>query len=111
MNDNNTYITLNEVKNETLAKLTWREIGTLGLYNVGVSTYRGELKTRCRGFKRHTNDNVTYWFEDEKHRLEFTRIQSDDDTTHWAERTYNKETEKYEQYALGINGVDFIRSK
>lgn len=42
-------IKVNEIKNETIAKLTRDEIGKLGLLNVGVYTYKGTLKCRVKG--------------------------------------------------------------
>lgn len=42
---------INEIKNSTIAKLTAEEVGTLGLLNMGVMTYNGELKARRQGYK------------------------------------------------------------
>lgn len=44
-------IKANEIKNETIAKLTRDEIGKLGLLNIGVYTYKGTLKCRVKGLK------------------------------------------------------------
>ena len=101
----------NSVKNSTLAKLTKGEIEDLGLVNHGVGLYRGDLKTRYNGMKRQSEDGITFWFEDEAARIEFTEIVSTDPEgrREWATRIYNKRLERYETWPLGIVGCYYIR--
>lgn len=111
-------IAIDRVKNSTLAKLTKDEIGDLGLCNVGVGLYRGDLKTRYNGMTRKTNDGVTFWFESKsgKSRIEFTEIKNEDDDglRHWACRLWvcdaeDKSSGHYETYPLGIAGCPYFR--
>lgn len=105
-------INSNNISNNTLAKLTRDEIAVLGLQNIGVGLYRGDLKTRYNGMSRKSEDGVTFWFESEKRRIEFTEIVSTEDgVRYWAQRTWNKEFEGYETWPCGegIYGCNFFR--
>ena len=107
----NTYIQeqMDRVKNSTIAKLTSEEAQNLGLANIGFGFYRGELKTRCNGIKRTTEDNITFTFETPSVRLEFTELVRTGETREWAARIWNKNREHYETYPMGITGCDFLR--
>lgn len=105
---------IQNIKNETLHKLTKEEIGDLGLCNEGVGLYRGELKTRCNGIKRTSEDGITFSFEGTARRIEFTEIVSNEmednfPVRHWAARIWNKVSNSYETYPMGIAGCDYIR--
>ena len=100
---------INRIENSTLAKLTAAEIGALDLCNYGVGLYRGELKTRYNGMKRTSSDGVTFSFEGTAKRIEFTEIVSEDEQRHWAARIWNKISEDYETYPMGIVGCGFFR--
>ena len=104
---------IQEIKNETLHKLNREEIVILGLVNKGVGIYRGDLKTRYNGVKRQSNDGITFWYEGESFRMEFTEIESEEvdgfPVRHWAARIWNKKRNAYETYPMGIMGCDFFR--
>ena len=101
---------IDRIKNSTLAKLTAGEIGVLGLCNEGVGLYRGELKTRYNGMSRKTEDGITFTFEGEESRIEFTKIVTENCAEkHWAARIWNKVSESYETYPMGIFGCRFFR--
>lgn len=101
----------NEIKNETIAKLTRHEIGILGLNTVGIYTYKGELKSRLRGLKTtlKTDEQVNY--ESETVRWEMVKIVSSNDegTNEYALRCYNKEKEQYEEFYQVLIGCEFFR--
>lgn len=101
---------INSIKNETLAKLTAEEIGELGLLNLGVMTYRGELKSRRQGFKTEkvseiqTNFNhIGYPFT-----VEFIKIQQTGDTEEWAMRVYYPD-KGYNIHLIPLAGIDFLK--
>ena len=107
---------IDRVENKTLAKLDRNEIGALGLCNEGVGLYRGDLKTRYNGMKRQTNDGVTFWFEAESVRIEFTEIApvENEDARQWAARIYVFDNEEkteghYQTYPMGITGCGYFR--
>lgn len=106
---------IQNIKNETLHKLTAQEIGELGLCNEGVGLYKGELKTRFNGMKRTSEDGITFTFEGTVAKIEFTEIDSgDSEERHWAARIYRKPTRpnevgRYETNPMGIIGCDYIR--
>lgn len=101
---------IDRIKNSTLAKLTTEEIGVLGLCNEGVGLYKGELKTRYNGMPRKTEDGVTFTFEGTARRIEFTKLVTENsDEKHWAARIWNKVSESYETYPMGISGCPFFR--
>lgn len=103
-------ININRIGNPTLAKLTTEEIGALGLCNEGVGLYKGELKTRYNGISRKTEDGVTFTFEGTASRIEFTELVTVNSAEkHWAARIWNKVSESYETYPMGITGCPFFR--
>lgn len=77
-------IKANEIKNETIAKLTRDEIGKLGLLNIGVYTYKGTLKCRVKGLKTTMK-------------------------TEYAIRCYNKIKDEYEEFYPVLIGCDFFK--
>lgn len=100
---------IQEIKNSTLAKLTSKEIGDLGLCNYGVGLYRGDLKSRYNGMRRQTNDGVTFWYEGEARRIEFTELESAEEYREWAARIFDKTRNEYETFPMGIAGCGFFR--
>ena len=107
----NTLLTdINKVKNETLHKLTWQEIGELGLNNYGVFTYHGELKTRRQGYKREVINEWQINFKaSNEYRLEFIKIQQTSENTDWALRVYNEQLETYNVQFNILAGIDFLK--
>lgn len=102
---------INKIRNSTLAKLTAEEVGALGLCNEGVGLYKGDLKIRYNGMSRKTDDGVTFTFEGTARRIEFTRLASEnsDEEPHWAARMWDKVSESYDTYPMGITGCPFFR--
>lgn len=97
------------IKNSTVAKLTSEEAQILGLANIGFGFYKGELKTRYNGMKRQSEDGVTFFYESEALRIEFTELVSDTEERHWAARLWQKDRECYSTLPMGIMGCDFFR--
>lgn len=104
---------IQNIKNSTLAKLTAKEIGELGICNYGVGLYKGELKTRRAGVTRKSEDGVVFTFEYNVVRYEFIALPSTDEMywegKHWALRIFDKLAGKYTEYPTGIIGCEFIR--
>ena len=105
---------INRIENSTLAKLTAKEIGALGLCNYGVGLYKGELKSRRNGLKTIKVSEKEIHFEGTVSRIEFVQIVSDGSEKHWAARIFRKpsypnEIGKYDTYPMGIFGCDFIK--
>lgn len=102
-------IKVNEIKNETLAKLTRVEIGNLGLVNCGCYTYKGSLKSRVKGLKVTMRTESQVNFESESNRWEVIKIVALGDVDEYAIRLYNKERESYEEFYPILIGCDFFR--
>lgn len=100
---------MERIQNSTIAKLTSEEAQNFGLANIGFGFYRGELKTRYNGMKRTSTDGVTFCYEGEAFRIEFTELQSDTEERNWAARIFNKAQNHYEVYPMGIAGCGFFR--
>lgn len=101
---------INNIKDETIAKLTNEEAQVLGLANIGFGFYKGELKTRYNGMKRVAKNEKTFVFEGTHLRAEFTKLADEEERPCWAMRIFNKERNGYETYPMGIYGVYFLRA-
>ena len=105
-----TYLDINRVQNATLHKLTWSEIGELGLNNYGVFCYHGTLKTRKQGFKKEiVNEWQTNFIASNNYRVEFVKIEQTDDEPNYAMRVYDTELETYTVHINVLLGCDFFK--
>ena len=100
---------INEIKNETIRKLNWREIGQFGLNNFGVYTYHGNLKTRKQGFKREAVSDWQTNFVGTGCRIEFIRIEQTSEDTNYAVRAYDTEHEEYIKSFNVLFACDFFK--
>lgn len=100
---------MEKIQNSTVAKLTSEEAQLFGLANIGFGFYKGELKTRYNGVKRTSTDGVTFSFEGESFRIDFTELVSNTEERHWAARIYNKEQKHWEVFPMGITGCGYFR--
>lgn len=98
------------IKNSTIKKLDMHEIAELGLYNHGIYTFKGQVKSRVKGLK------VTYRADDEVHfegdHLRWEVIQivatNDEGVNEYAIRCFSKDKNEYVVYMI-LSGVDFMR--
>lgn len=100
---------VNTIKNETIRKLNWREIGDFGLINYGVITYHGQLKTRKQGFKREVVNDWQTNFVGIGCRIEFVRIEQTSEDTDYAMRIYDMERETYIDTLNMLFGCEFFK--
>ena len=99
---------MNQIKNETIAKLNREEIGALGLYNHGVMTYKGILKSRRTGMKvKRVNDYQTN-FSYDNYVAEFIRIQQTLLEPEYAMRLFDKKKGEYIRFTP-LFGVEFFK--
>lgn len=101
-------INVDAISNKTLSKLTWREIGDLGLSNCGIFCYHGQLKTRKQGFKRAVVNERETVFEAESYRVEFIRIEQTDEDPNYAMRVFEK-GKGYQMMVSPLVGVEFFK--
>ena len=107
-------INIQNIKNNTIAKLTADEIGELGLVNYGVMTYKGQLKSRVKGYKtERVGDSEVHFIDDDPEygRTEFQFIRIDDggdETEHWAMRIYSGGL-YFDSVYSPLNGLRFFR--
>ena len=102
-------MTHNELKNSTIAKLDRNEIGFFKLYDSGVYTYKGTLKSRKAGYKTSKVSDYQTNFYDDEHRIEFIRIQSLGDEEEYAMRVFNIADNNYYKSFPILAGCDFFR--
>ena len=102
-------IKANEIKNETIAKLTRDEIGKLGLHNIGAYTYKGTLKCRVKGLKATMKTDEKQFFESDNVRWEAIKIVATCDETEYVIRCYNKTKDKYEEFYPVLMGCEFFK--
>lgn len=102
-------INVNEITNESIAKLTFIEIGNFGLSQAGINTYRGTLKSRVKGFKTTLRTDAQTNFESETARYEAIKIVATEDKDEYAIRYFNKEKNSYETFFPAIWGCEFFK--
>jgi len=98
----------NQIKNETIAKLNREEIGTLGLYNRGIMTYKGTLKSRRNGFKTIKVNDIQTNFENDAYKIEFIKIEKMHDEDEYAMRLFNNESNEYVTF-MPLLGIEFFK--
>ena len=100
---------IQNIENKTIAKLTADEIGELGLLNHGVMTYRGELKTRVKGFKTVNSGAERHFYDEEGNHAEFFKIVStEEDVDHWAMRIWLYQ-KGYSEDLTPLFGLKFLK--
>lgn len=102
-------IKANEIKNETIAKLTRVEIGKLGLLNVGIYTYKGVLKCRVKGLKTTVKTDEKQFFENDSVRWEAIKIVVTCDEPEYAVRCYDKIKDEYEEFYPALLGCGLFK--
>ena len=102
-------INANEIKNETIAKLTRDEIGKFGLYNVGIYTYKGVLKCRVNGLKTTVKTDEKQFFENDSVRWEAIKIVTTCDEAEYVIRCYDKMKDEYEEFYPMLFGCNFFK--
>jgi len=100
-------IDVNRINNSTIAKLDRNEIGTLDLYNSGVYTYKGQLKSRKQGWKTVIVNSYQTDFVGEYTTLEFIKIVPLGDEPEYAMRVREK-TGYMSSYPI-LWGCDFFK--
>lgn len=102
-------IKANEIKNETIAKLTRNEISNFGLLNVGIYTYKGKLKCRVKGLKTTVKTDEKQFFEDDNIRWEVIKIVATCDEAEYAIRCYDKIKDEYKEFYPVLIGCNFFK--
>ncbi len=95
------------VLNETIKKLTSKEIGSLGLYDQGIYTYKGVAKSRVKGLKTTFKTDSEIHYESEFCRWEV--IKTADDYDGHAIRCFNKVRNEYETFYEVLIGCNFMK--
>lgn len=99
-----------EIKNETIKKLTMKELNDLCCGNIGIYTYKGVLKTRTKEFFRTQVDDKEFWFESKNGssvKFEFIKLADEVNEPQWAVRRVVKD--KYEMFWPVLWGCDFVK--
>lgn len=102
---------IQKIQNDTLAKLTAKEIGELDLLNHGVMTYKGILKSRVRGYETlKVSEKETHFISEAGYGVaEFIQIVSDTEEKHYAMRVREAGTDRYEEEIMPLAGLQFLR--
>ena len=98
-----------KMTNETIKKLTLKEMNDLGCFNIGICFYRGEgcLKSRVKGFKTTLKSEDEMHYEKDDFKFTFEFIKMSDGT--FAFRVFNNVKDEYENFVQPIWGMRFIR--
>lgn len=104
-----------KISNETIKKLTVKELNDLGCGIIGIYTYKGQLKTRTKGFKRVQLDEKEFYFTSDDGMVQFVFIKTADETEveQWAVRracmTNNDNIMHYEESWQVLWGCSFFK--
>lgn len=102
-----------KLMNETIKKLTTKEMNDLGCYNIGICMVKGKAKCRVKGCKttKKTDDGIHY--ETEKFRFELIKTADKMDNAgrfSYAVRWFNKEKDEYEKWFPILSAVGFVKN-
>lgn len=95
-----------KMTNETIKKLTNKEMNDIGCFSIGIVLVRGIAKSRVKGCKTtlKTKDEIHY--ETESSRFELIKLASDND---FAFRYFNKTLGKYEDFVQPLVAINFVK--
>lgn len=99
------------MKNSTIKKLDRFEIAELGMYDLGIYTFKGDLKSRVKGFKTTLRTDDETHFEGEDFRVEVIKIvaTNNEGINEYAIRVFSEERAEYLKSWPIINGCNFFR--
>lgn len=101
-----------KIANETIKKLTNKELNALGCVNIGIIPVTGKPKTRVKGYHKFLNTTLNteteVHYESEYVRHELIKLVGDN---YWAYRVFNKELNKYESFVQPLYALDFVKVK
>lgn len=102
-----------KLANETIKKLTVKEMNDIGCYNIGICLVKGKAKCRVKGCKttKKTDDEIHY--ETDKFRFELIKTADEMDNAEsfsYAVRWFNKEKDEYEKWFPIMNAIDFVKN-
>lgn len=100
---------ISKLNNSTIAKLNRDEMSILGLYNKGIMTYKGELKSRKQGYKTVKVSDYQTDFVNEHTTLEFIKIVPLGSDTEYAMRVRETGTDYYDTDVMPLWGCDFFK--
>jgi hypothetical protein len=93
-----------KIANETIKKLTAKELNDLGCFNIGIVPLKGEPKSRIKGFKTELHTETEIHYENENVRHEMVKT-----VDGWAYRMFDKHTSEYEQFVSAPVACAFIK--
>ena len=96
------------IKNETIKKLTRKEMNGIGCFNSGIVTVIGTAKQRLKGLKTTLKSETEMHYESEYLRHELIKL-ADEDNENCAYRMFNKETNKYEDFVQPLVAIEFVK--
>ena len=92
--------------NETIKKLTNKEMNDLCCFTIGIVLVRGVAKCRVKGCKTTLKNQDEVHYETESYRFELIKLASDND---FAFRCFNKSLGKYEDFVQPLVAIDFVK--
>jgi hypothetical protein len=97
------------VENDTLKKLTTKEVNGLGLGNIGCNPIKGIAKTRLKGLKTTMRTDNEIHYESDYNVHELIKLADVDEIPHWVHRVFNKESKKYEEFVQILMSIEFVK--
>lgn len=104
-----------KLNNETIKKLTIKELNDLGCANIGIMPVRGIAKQRVKGLKTTLKTDTETHYEGENIRWELIKTQSvyDDDMGHeiygYVVRRFIKATNTYDDFVQILTAIGFVK--
>lgn len=103
-----------KVKNETIKKLTSKEMQELGLISIGCIPVRGEAKCRVKGYKTTFKSDTEIHYENEFDRVELVKLDSKSwfdskQMQDWCVRFFNKERNEYVSLVAPLWAINFVK--
>lgn len=96
------------IENETIKKLTNKEMNNLGCFNIGIGLCKGTPKRRVKGLKVTLNCGNEIHYENENVRYELIKL-ADESGDCFAYRRFIKSKCEYEKYILVFEMLAFIK--
>lgn len=98
------------IKNETIKKLTAKELNDLGIWNYGMGCYNGMPKSRVKGYKTTCKTETEVHYTNIEHdTLVFEAVKTVDGSWILRRFDFDKNGYDYETMMMPLFGINFFK--